>query len=198
MKRFGWLILLVSLGLNLGLSYRLLNRPDPSAEPGFGPGPEEEFLRDGQHRRGGFDEGPGRDWRESRRDSNQWRQIMEGRLDRVARRLELTPQQVEVFRTAHRSNQPRILAQRGQVDAARDHLQVVIAGEGTDPESVRQAISDLGHRQAVLDSLITETLLQEMEILSPEQRARYLQILPVLKGSVSGRGPGRGGHHRTR
>lgn len=198
MKRFGWLILLVSLGLNLGLGYRLLNRPAPPEGPGFLNMEDKGRPLDGPPRRGGPEGRPDREWGVSRRDSSQWRQLMADRMDRVARRLELTPEQVEVFRAAHRANEPRILAQRGQVDEARERLQAVIAGEGTDPDSVRRAISELGHRQAVLDSLITETLLQEMEILTPEQRARYLQILPVLKGSVSGRGPGRGGHHRTR
>lgn len=196
MKRIGWLVLLISLGLNLGLGYRLLNHPRPWGEPPareWGQGPGRGADQGPLH-----GEGPGPEMATDESDSTQWRRIMAGRLKRVAERLELTPEQLAVFQTTHRDNAAGLLAQRRLVEEARSRLQTVVAAGEAQPDSVRQAIREVGHRQAVLDSLITETMLLEMDVLTQEQRARYLQILPGLRGSAPGRSSGRNGHHRSR
>ncbi len=47
-----------------------------------------------------------------------------------------------------------------------------------------------------MDALVTETMLQEMDFMTPEQRRKYLSILPVNRfGSGQGgrsHGSGRG------
>lgn len=195
MKRLGWLVLLISLGLNLGLGYRLLNPPRPwdgPLAPPWGEGPG-HGPADGPPR----GEGPGSELAVDQGDSTQWRRIMAGRLRRVAERLELTPAQLDVFRATHQENAAGLLAQRHLVEDARARLQAMVAAGEAPPDSVRQAIREVGRSQALLDSLITETMLLEMEVLTPDQRARYLQILPGLRGSAPGRSPGRGGHRRS-
>lgn len=197
MKRLGWLVLLISLGLNLGLGYRLLTAEgDPDRERprfegrswhGHGPRPEGRPGPDGPP-----------DMAAADRDSSRWLRIMAGRLRRVAERLDLTPGQMDVFRRAHQENAAGLLAQRREVERARARLHAVISGGAAEPDSVRHAIQDVGRQQAVLDSLITETMLEELKVLEPEQRARYLEILPVLRGSGPGRGQDRGGRHRNR
>ena len=196
MKRFGWLVLLVSLGVNLGLGYRLLSPPVPADDSTWNFAEGKEHPRSGQYSRGRRGGGPDDHAGFSTRDSSQWRRIMSSRLERIAQRLELTPEQVATFRTTHQSNAPVLLAQRLKVDQTRDHLRAVIAGGAMDADLVRLAARDMASQQARLDSLITETMLLEMKILNSEQRAQYLQILPVFKNPVPGRGSGRGSHFR--
>lgn len=118
---------------------------------------------------------------------------MEGRLNRVARRLELTPEQLAVFKSTHQENAAGFLAQRRMVNEAQDRLHSLIIEGTVDPDSVRLAIRAVGRQQAVLDSLITESILGEMEVLNPDQRTQYLQILPIFKNQTQGRRSGRGG-----
>ena len=193
MKRFGWLILLISLGVNLGLGYRILNPPADQENFG-GRGRDGEFHR-GRGRSEKGEEGPTREkgLRSSRRDSSSWRQLMEGRLNRVAKRLELTPEQLSVFQSTHQENAAGFLAQRRMVNQAQDQLHSLIIEGTVDPDSVRLAIRAVGRQQAVLDSLITESILGEMEVLNPEQRSQYLQILPIFKNQTQGRRSSRGG-----
>jgi Spy/CpxP family protein refolding chaperone len=189
--RFLWLVLLVSLGLNLGLGYRLLN---PATVPGPGPefpgdGPPERELRQGRH---------GREGRPDEPDSTRWQRMMAGRLNRMAERLDLSPEQVEAFRATQQYRAEAMTSQRRLVNDARARLSEVIGLPAASPDQVRQAIQEVGRQQAVLDSLITETILLEMETLEPDQRALYLETLPGLGASGPGPRSGRGGHHRKR
>ena len=196
MKRIGWLVLLISLGLNLGLGYRLLKQPSSSGDLAR----EEQESGSRHWRRQRPPEGqegvPAEEMRSTRRDSSDWHRIMSGRLKRIADRLELTPDQLAVFKAGHEQNAPLILGQRRLVDQARDRLKTVIAEGEVAPDSVRLAIQSVGREQARLDSLVTESMLREMEVLNPEQRAQYLRILPVFKDWQAGRGEGRGGRFR--
>lgn len=118
---------------------------------------------------------------------------MDGRLHRIAERLKLTPEQLVIFQATHQENAAGFLEQRRKVNEAKDRLHDLIGEGAVAPDSVRLAIQAVGRRQAVLDSLITESILREMEVLNPEQRSLYLQILPVFKDQASGRRQGRGG-----
>jgi hypothetical protein len=59
---------------------------------------------------------------------------------------------------------------------------------------VRSALAGLRHTQAELDSLAQEFLMQELAVMTPPQRARYLELLPLdpwRSGRPAGReGPG--------
>lgn len=193
MKRAGWLILLISLGLNLGLGYRLLQ-----GDRGPGLPPPEQFEPDREMGPGPGPDRPGRLGRGGEPDSTRWQRMMEGRLNRIAERLQLTPDQVEDFRATQERSTAGMAAQRRQVAAARLHLHQVIARGDAPADEVRQAIREVGRQQAAMDSLITETILLEMESLDPDQRALYLETLPGLPGASSGLRSGRGGHHRKR
>lgn len=189
MRRFGWLVLLISLGINLGLGYRLLKPWNPD-HPRQGRDRTEirEDGSEGNHRQGRFDRG----LETSPADSSQWRQVMVGRLERIARRLDLSPDQFQVLRTSQEANFPLFYAQRQKVEEARANLHGIISASAAEPDSVRVAIRYLGAQQARLDSLITEALLKELDILEPEQRARYLRLLPIMREEGPGRGPGSG------
>ena len=176
MRRWIMVILLVSLGINVGLGIRMFHRESPER-------PNRSLGRGHQRR--------------DRPDSTHWRKVGDRRLERLVRHLDLSPEQQEIFMAGHRHQGPVLLGQRQKVMKARFQLQEIIAAGKANTHEVRQAINNLGRQEAQLDSLITELILEEMEILEPEQRARYLEILPVFRGHGPDRGSGRRRGHST-
>ena len=179
----GWvLVLLISLGLNLGLGLRLL---------GDRGGPD-----------GRRDSWQNREFRGSRgrwadQDSVARKKMFTRRMDHIAGVLDLGPEQREVFRDVHMKTGRMLMRKRVLIAEKRDFLHTLVTSDSIDQEGIRGAIAELGRQQAVLDSLVAETVLQEMEVLEPGQRARYLEMLSFDKG---GAGPrhGRGGRGARR
>ena len=211
MKRIGWLILLISLGLNLGLGLRLMNRMNSdqgewSDSRGGGVlgkgfrdgGPEGRPWRQGRGENSGRPHGGfsgqrrGDFFRPASGDSGAWRVIMEQRLERITQRLNLDPLQVESFRATHLQAGSRFRIQRLEIETAEERLFALASRNPVEPDSIRAAVQDLGRRKAVLDSLVTEAMLKELDSLNPEQRGLYLRILPWSRpgGREAGR-PGR-------
>jgi Spy/CpxP family protein refolding chaperone len=184
MRRMGWLILLISVGLNLGLGFRLWEARDSE--------PREMRTERWSGRRGHSAHREGEQGLRERfptdqGDTSAWRGIMSGRLDRMAERLDLTPEQVQTLHRSQEANFTRFVDQRVQLEAARDRLHGIIFQAEVDPDSVRTAIRLVGIQQARFDSLITEALLKEMDILEPAQRTGYLRLLPVMRDRGQGR-----------
>ena len=217
MKRIGWLILLISLGLNVGLGYRMLNHRGSQPEDWFGSRGADfrgEGLRDegaqgrwwrqgkarGEGRSGGRFSGHRRSdfFRPAPGDSGAWREVMEQRLERISRRLDLDPVQMESFRNTHRQAASRFRGQRLRVEKAESRLFELAARSPVEADSIRWSVRDLGRRKAQLDSLVTEAMLQELDSLNPEQRERYLRILPWsrARGGETGH-PGRRQHSQA-
>jgi len=171
MSRLTRLILLVSLGLNLGLGWAVLRsvRSEPPRPP-----------LDGRDMR----ERPAPD------DTASWHRMMERRVDRLASLLDLEPEQAARMQQLQKYNAPLVRAQRERIEAARQRVRDVADAEAT--EVIRGALAGLRHAQGELDSLTQEFLLQEFTVLNPEQRARYLELLP-LDPWRSGRSGGPGG-----
>ena len=173
----GWvLVLLVSLGLNLGLGLRLLGDRG-------GPGPRGSSRLD----------------RESRLTHGRWadkdttarKKMFARRMEHIADRLELTPGQREVFQEVHQETGRVLMQKRVLISEKRDLLHTLVTSDEVDQDRIRGAIRELGQEQAVLDSLVAETVLQEMAVLDPDQRARYLEMLSFEKnrrGGLRGRG----------
>jgi Spy/CpxP family protein refolding chaperone len=175
MKR-GWtLILLVSLGLNIGLGLRLL-RPghptgvqDPVAltDPAAAPPSWERPA-------------PG--------DSTAWSHYMGRRMQHLITRLDLRPDQVDGFRSAQAATGHLLREKRREVFQGRLQLRRMMAEDNADRQVLRQAMVALGRLQAEMDSLAADTLLREMEVLDPAQRAAYLDLLPTDGRRHDGRG----------
>jgi Spy/CpxP family protein refolding chaperone len=183
MKKVWMLVLLVSLGLNLGFGLRMMKDRGGSGERGH-------FSRGEQSRR--FQ---GR-WAD--RDSVERRDMFNRRVDRIADTLGLDSAQREVFRRVHAETGRLLMRKRTVISEKRDLLQGLVTSEVVDQDRIRAAIAELGQEQAVLDSLVAETVLQEMAVLDPDQRGRYLEMLSFDKqghGRARGRG-GRGSHRQ--
>ncbi|MEN8006182.1 MAG: periplasmic heavy metal sensor [Candidatus Krumholzibacteriota bacterium] len=180
----GWvLVLLISLGLNLGLGVRLLGD-----RGGADRCPDSRLV--------GEIRGPRGRW--AKQDSVARKKMFTRRLERIADALGLDPEQREVFREVHMKTGRMLMQKRVLIAEKRGLLHTLVTSERIDQDGIREAIAELGRQQAVLDSLVAETVLQEMEILEPGQRARYLELLPFDKGGGGPRrGPGgRGARHQ--
>jgi Spy/CpxP family protein refolding chaperone len=173
MNRVARLILLVSVGLNLGLGWAVLRS-----------------VRDGEHR----PSPAGRTWRDrpASEDSAGWRRMMQHRVDRLSSLLDLEPEQAARLQQLQKSNAPLVRAQRERIEAARLQVRTVADADSYDGTVVRGALAGLRRAQADLDSLTQEFLMQELALMTAPQRARYLELLP-LDPWRSGRPDGPGG-----
>lgn len=173
MKRAWMLILLVSLGLNVGLAIQVFTRSD------------EGDGRHGAHHRGER-RMEGRRW-PAPGDTTAWRKVGHKRLERVRRTLDLSDEQAVAFR----ANQERAMAllggKRREIEMVKGRIRAIMAAETIDREAVRSAHSELGLKQAEFDSLVTEFVLDDLQILDPDQREAYLRIHPYGVGERSGR-----------
>lgn len=186
MKRFWIFVLLVSVGLNLGLGWRLIRQRTQLADRtayesgGWGRGGGRDGNgsdRRGDGPRDGRGGGHGR-FLDAPEDSAQAARMMERRLERLSRRLGLDPAQKESFLAAHREAAPRLWAHRSRITAKRRKLQELVMRPTVQPDSVWAAMRDMGRCQAELDSLATAGLLRELGSLDPRQREIYLQMMP--------------------
>lgn len=169
------ILLLISLGLNLGLVSRLVRPGQEQALPGAG----------GRHQES-------RRWeRPAPGDTAAWHKFMGRRIDHLTERLDLSPEQVEYFQGAHSRKNHAVREKRHELVRLRTHLGELMAAELIDRAAVRLAMAEMGRRQAEMDSLAAETVMGELEILNPDQRVRYLDFLP--KGSSHHGGRGRRG-----
>jgi Spy/CpxP family protein refolding chaperone len=175
MKRAWVLILLVSLGLNLGLAWRFYHQGRADT------GRSERFARGSQHGR----------MHSAHDDSAGWHRLHDRRIERITHSLGLTPAQVEGFRRAQRETGRLLRERSGLVRSTRLQLLALAATEPLDEDGVRRAMAELSRQQAKLDSLVAETMLEEMHNLDPEQRTLYLKMLPLEPGGAAGRGTGR-------
>ena len=73
----------------------------------------------------------------------------------------------------------RVGPQMQLVRQARRNLHHLTLAADVPADSLRLAIRLVGRRQAVMDSLVTETLLAELQVLDPEQRRIYMKLMPL-------------------
>ncbi len=178
MKKIWILILFVSLGLNLGLGLRLLQNREPTS---------------GYHETGGWGKVSAQGGAASDSDTTHGRKMGHRRLDRLAKHLDLTPEQKKTFAKTGTEIGKRMVVRRSEMQAARAELMELVTNESTPPEILRSSLRNLAARQAEIDSVITEVLLLELEVLDPDQRRQYLDMLPMNHRGPSGmRGRGRG------
>ncbi|MHB8079919.1 MAG: Spy/CpxP family protein refolding chaperone [Candidatus Krumholzibacteriia bacterium] len=175
MKR-GWLLLLIlSLGLNLGLLFRPLLGPPSSRPPLACLAGEPDTVP------------PGRPHGEH---------FAERRLDRLVRQLGLDPAQRERLAAIRRTGLEPMMGRREAVHRARLALLAAYRSDPTDTVAVRTRLAALGAAQARVDSLVAAVMLRELAVLTPAQREAYLEALP-WEGEHA-RGAGRGAARRGR
>ncbi len=181
MKRFLVLLALISLGLNVGLWVRLSSEQTRSA-PGCIPSEPHSVL----HERGKpSDRHPEKGERGAFR-----RGIVDKRLEYVIKQLGLDNDKASEFKEIHGKAIEGFKEQRQTIVKAQKTLVEAAGQPGFEISIIRPLIAEVGRQQAKLDSMVTETMLQELEILDDEQRSRYMEILPF--GTLNGRRGGKG------
>lgn len=176
MKKYGLIILLLlSVGLNLSLGYRLWRGTAVVEE-------QAPVSVEGHHR----------EFPRTEPDSLWQHGMMDRRLRHMTEALNLRPQQVQALQDIQR--QSGGMVRRGGRDLfdMRRRMRELFKAPQPDPEQVRSVIQAMGRRQAQLDSLVTETIMQEMAVLDPGQREAYLEMLPMGGGRFGGRSRGPG------
>ena len=177
MKRGWFLLLALSLGLNAGLLYVQLRdageprRSDVMRMPPPPPG------RPGERPPGRGPLGPGQ------RDLPSAEDLVNGHVDRMRHHLRIDREQEDAIREQLSSSMPKILRQRRAMEDARERLARVVEGPNLEMDEFRRLSQALHRAQTGLDSLVTEAMVTELRLLSPEQRRGYVAIMP-------GGGPG--------
>ncbi len=172
MKRAWFLLLALSVGLNGGLIYEKLSGRSDGPGPGMGT-PRETGPRLGP--RFHPDGPPG---------------FIRDRMGRIGTRLGLTDAQREEMASVLGEKMPALIEQRRKVDEARNALRKEYLRGNIDEAGVRAQVHLINQSQSRLDSLVVETMLGEVSVLNPEQRAAYLEMMPWDRGP---HGPGKGG-----
>jgi Spy/CpxP family protein refolding chaperone len=152
MRRIWFLVIAVSVGLNAGL---LIKSMGPGLEgPGREPAPGHL---------------PGEGHFES---------VVENHLRRMTESLELDDEQRSTIAAIHVRLMPRIAAERRAMGEMRRTIASLFASPEFNPEAFQALARELSEAQARLDSLVTEAMLGEAAVLSPEQRQKYVGEMP--------------------
>lgn len=177
MKR-GWLIvLLLSLGMNLGLGLNALigTLPDQGADPAE----QQDRVLDIPVDRAGTERFLGR------------------RLERMAARLGLSPEQKEALWEIHLADGRTIVARRRELQQARMALQQLLSESDPGLEEIQAAQHEISVLQASIDSVVVRVMFQERAVLTPEQLPAYRGLFPMTPHGHAGprgkHGPHTGG-----
>ncbi len=186
MKKILVLVVLISLGLNIGLGVRIWKESNSFSVAGPQCGPPGGSDLPGPGGCGSLGGG---------RDGNFWHGVMERRLTHVTNQLGLDEEQAEAFKKTHKEAAVKFLSQRVKVQEARRQLMEAASAADFGVDTLRHLIAEVGRQQVKLDSMVTETMLQEMEILNEDQRRQYMRILPINRFGGRSGGSGRGDEH---
>jgi Spy/CpxP family protein refolding chaperone len=175
MSRGWFLALALSIGLNAGLLWVHFAGGPPGFPPpllrGGRPGPSEPMgARDPDH-------------------------LVRMHLERMSAQLDLSDEQRRAVEATLRERVPRLLELRERVLESRRSVADAYRGRPLDGSRFRELVQNLRGAQAELDSITAELMLKEAEILTPEQRERYAEVMPWgldrrgLGGPPGGRPP---------
>jgi Spy/CpxP family protein refolding chaperone len=160
-KRLIYLLLAVSLGLNVGMiSMTLIHQKSrPHQGPLHGPGV-------------GKDRDPGHPW-----DA---RQLVENHVQGITRHLGLDPQQQKAIRTILERHAPQLVRFQADVAQTGRRLAEAYAALAFDPEQFRQLTAEASAARSKLDSLSAVMLVTEAAVLTPEQRLKFAEVAPSI------------------
>lgn len=104
--------------------------------------------------------------------------LAERHVARLAAELDLTDEQRAALTDLMRERVPRLVEFRERILEARGDVADAYRSRQLDGHRFRAFVATLRGVQAGLDSLTTEIMLKEAEVLTPEQRERYLEVMP--------------------
>ncbi len=189
MKRWAWILLAVSLALNVGLlSAAAVHLADMKRDParrsaGFGIHAE----RGGAERDARRGRGRGMGMGSENPNADLLRHWPERRIRRLTAALDLTPEQQARLRASLGELQGGIRGQAGELMRERMALHRALMSGAVEDSVVHRRAKLVGSCQARLDSLAAEAMVREMAVLTPAQRERYQQLQAGPNGEAGPR-----------
>jgi Spy/CpxP family protein refolding chaperone len=174
-KKIIYLLLAVSLGLNIGVIATTLIHQTAGPPEGPRPGP-------GPGQRGG--PGPGQQPDPAR--------LVENHLQGMTRHLDLSSEQQQEIRTVLERFAPQLTKFQTEAADAGGRLAGAYADAVFDPERVLMLTRETSAARARLDSMSAVMLVAEAAVLTPEQRRKYAETAPTIHSNPQ-RPPGQGG-----
>jgi Spy/CpxP family protein refolding chaperone len=162
MKRGWFIILALSLGLNAGLLYVQMSKKADEPRRGF----RQESPRRPMDVTGpiGHPDGPAG--------------FIRDRLGRVGDRLDLSEEQIESMAAILNEVMPELLEGREAIHDLRMEMREEYLKPDVDAERIQLLRRETAAAQSRLDSIMVDTMLKEAEVLTPEQREAYFQLMP--------------------
>lgn len=172
MKRVWVILLLLSLGLNIGLGLHVLR--------------DRGTVVDRTQRAGRWSNTAVID--RERVDHQQRR-----RLERMIRDLNLDETQRAQLTRLHQEASGEVFARRTELASLRERMHTLFTAPSSSWSDLRDVMRQHSDAQAELDSLVVDVMFRERGVLSPAQRQQY----PAFAMPFGGRaGPGGPGEHR--
>jgi Spy/CpxP family protein refolding chaperone len=91
--------------------------------------------------------------------------------------LRLTDEQVREFDRLYVDLETGVAAGRERIHERRGRLFEILSESAPDPAEVDAVLADIGLEQAGIQRAVAEYLLAQARLLSPEQRARFVDVL---------------------
>lgn len=166
-KRIIYLLLAVSLGLNVGvIATTVVHRatmpppggppgPDRGARPDMGPPPDPDRL-------------------------------VKDHLQGITRHLDLNGEQQNAVRSVLERYSSQMVELQMDVDDVGRRLTEVFAAPVFDPEQFRRLTAEAGVVRSRLDSLSAVMLVAEAAVLTPQQRRKFAVVAPRIHSKPQG------------
>ncbi len=162
MRRLWFILLALSIGLNVGLIAVQLSGGADDVRPRIA---DRSSYKD-------------RDWSGPRAHPEGPRGFIRERLDKVGDRLDLSDEQIDAMAEILELVMPELVERR---EAIRD-IRLRMREEYLRPQVAAAKIHELRRQtlamQSELDSIMVETMIKEADILTPEQRESYFELMP--------------------
>ena len=126
--------------------------------------------------------GPGRGWSPSRHHREDREEMTRRHLERMSRELDLTAEQREKMEAIFRDSIDSLLAATEEVAQTRRALLELFSAAEIDSQRVRELVTKLTEAHGRVESIVSGNMMREAALLTPEQRARYIESLPRQHG----------------
>jgi Spy/CpxP family protein refolding chaperone len=102
----------------------------------------------------------------------------------IAKKLNLTPDQIAKFKAAEQDRQKAIEADRQKIKELGDKLKDELAKDSPDKNVVHELITQIGAQMTQMRIERTDSLLKMRESLTPEQREKFKELLNKKDGKM--------------
>jgi Spy/CpxP family protein refolding chaperone len=176
-KNTVYLLLIISIGFNVGMISTTLFHQSPPPHQGPPPGPNR-----------GEDHRPGH--------QPNARQLVENHLQGMTRHLDLDPEQQATIRAVLEQYAPELVTLQVEADDASRRLVDAFGAPSFDPEAFRLLTAKASSTRSRVDSLSATMLVAEAAVMTTSQRRKFAEVAPTIHSSQKQRPRPGGPPHR--